>query len=72
MRFGARTGAVPSVLWLTPRVCAVRAAYEALSNPEKRKIYDRYGEDGLKQHAAGQQQGQPQDIFSQCVQPPRL
>ena len=41
-------------------------AYEVLSNEEKRKIYDRYGADGLKQHE--QQQGGGGgggDIFSQ-------
>ena len=42
------------------------AAYEVLSDEEKRKIYDRYGEEGLKQHS---QQGGggagPGDIFSQ-------
>lgn len=27
-------------------------AYEVLSDSEKRNIYDRYGEEGLKQHAA--------------------
>ncbi|XP_071689843.1 dnaJ protein ERDJ3B-like isoform X2 [Rutidosis leptorrhynchoides] len=31
----------------------INNAYEVLSNSEKRSIYDRYGEDGLKQHAAG-------------------
>ncbi|CAK7201009.1 DnaJ-related protein scj1 [Sporothrix eucalyptigena] len=45
----------------------VSEAYEALSDPKTRKIYDQYGHDGLKQH---QQQGgggghhDPFDIFS--------
>ncbi len=44
------------------------AAYEALIDPEKRQIYDRHGEEGLKQHdAQGGGGGGPQDIFSQCV-----
>lgn len=43
------------------------AAYEVLSDREKRGIYDRYGEEGLKQHAAGGGGGGGmnfQDIFS--------
>ncbi|KAH9626880.1 hypothetical protein KSS87_002280 [Heliosperma pusillum] len=46
-------------------------AYEVLSDGEKRKIYDRYGEEGLKQYAAsggGRGGGggmNMQDIFSQ-------
>lgn len=45
------------------------SAYEVLSDSEKRGIYDRYGEEGLKQHAAGGGGGGGmgmnfQDIFS--------
>ena len=44
-------------------------AYEVLSDSEKRGIYDRYGEEGLKQHAASGGRGggggmNIQDIFS--------
>lgn len=38
------------------------SAYEVLSNSEKRNIYDRYGEEGLKQHAAGGGGGGGMDI----------
>ena len=31
----------------------VGLAYEVLTDKEKRSIYDRSGEEGLKQHAAG-------------------
>jgi hypothetical protein len=43
------------------------AAYEVLTDPEKRKIYDRYGEEGLKQteQGGGHGGGNPNDIFSQ-------
>ena len=44
-------------------VCA--AAYEVLSDSEKRRIYDRYGEEGLKQHDQGGGGGGAADIFSQ-------
>lgn len=37
-------------------------AYEALSDPEKRKLYDKYGKDGLKEGGPG---ADPFDIFSQ-------
>lgn len=39
-------------------------AYEVLSSAEKRKIYDRYGEEGLKQHQQGDDPDAAQDIFS--------
>ncbi|KAF5198321.1 Dnaj protein erdj3b, partial [Thalictrum thalictroides] len=43
-------------------------AYEVLSDQEKRNIYDRYGEEGLKQHAASGGRGgggmNIQDLFS--------
>ncbi|KAG2406538.1 DnaJ protein [Vigna angularis] len=45
----------------------INNAYEVLSDREKRGIYDRYGEEGLKQHAAGGGGGGGmnfQDIFS--------
>jgi DnaJ family protein B protein 11 len=43
------------------------AAYEVLTDTEKRQIYDRYGEEGLKNMAQGGGGGgaNPQDIFSQ-------
>ena len=44
-------------------------AYEVLSNEEKRRTYDRYGEEGLKQDGGGGGGGAA-DIFSQCVSPP--
>ena len=47
-------------------ITTLGAAYEALVDPEKRQIYDRHGEEGLKQHdAQGGGGGGPQDIFSQ-------
>lgn len=49
----------------------VSSAYEVLIDPEKRKVYDRYGEEGLKEHAQGGGSGgaggfsDPSDIFAQ-------
>ena len=51
------------LLLLTAGICA--AAYEVLSDSEKRRIYDRYGEEGLKQHDQGGGGGGAADIFSQ-------
>ncbi|TVY62917.1 DnaJ-related protein SCJ1 [Lachnellula suecica] len=44
----------------------VAEAYEALSDPESRKIYDQYGHEGLKQRQQGGGQGHhdPFDLFS--------
>ncbi|SCZ97656.1 BZ3500_MvSof-1268-A1-R1_Chr4-3g07341 [Microbotryum saponariae] len=42
-------------------------AYEALSDPEKRKIYDRFGEEGLKQQQGGGGAfHDPFDVFRQA------
>ncbi|KAM0794541.1 hypothetical protein BDR22DRAFT_814968 [Usnea florida] len=46
----------------------IAEAYDALSEPETRRIYDQYGYDGLKQHQQGGQGGgrshDPFDLFS--------
>ena len=40
-------------------------AYEVLTDEKKRRIYDQYGEDGLKQFGGGGDAHQPDDLFSQ-------
>ena len=52
---------------MLPRTCLDSAAYDVLSSEETRNIYDRYGEEGVRQHAAQGSGGggSPQDIFSQ-------
>ncbi|KAL3085046.1 hypothetical protein niasHS_010115 [Heterodera schachtii] len=41
----------------------ISQAYEVLSNPEKRKVYDEYGEEGLKGGGEGGGMHNPMDIF---------
>ena len=49
----------------------LRAAYEILSDDKKRTVYDRFGEEGLKQQGASGHGGgdfhDPFDIFAQYV-----
>lgn len=46
----------------------MHAAYEVLTDPKKREIYDKYGEEGLKNMGDGQGGGMdPNDLFSQYV-----
>ncbi|KAJ4477164.1 DnaJ C terminal domain-containing protein [Lentinula aciculospora] len=52
-------------LKISAKSCQDIAAYEVLADEEKRQIYDRHGEEGLKAHEGGQtQHGNPFDIFS--------
>ncbi|EFJ24912.1 hypothetical protein SELMODRAFT_267228 [Selaginella moellendorffii] len=41
----------------------ISQAYEVLSDPEKKEIYDQYGEEGLKEGMGGPSAGSPFDIF---------
>lgn len=49
----------------TSKFASINHAYEILSDPEKRQIYDRHGEEGLKQQQQQGGGGGHQDIFSQ-------
>lgn len=40
-------------------------AYDTLSDPEKRKVYDQFGEEGVKQGGQGQQNMHHNDMFKQ-------
>ncbi|KAB5591899.1 DnaJ-related protein spj1 [Ceratobasidium theobromae] len=42
----------------------ISRAYEVLSDSEKRAIYDRHGEEGLKQHESGRNAPDPFSMFS--------
>ena len=48
------------------RFVSIAEAYEALSDPETRKVYDRYGHEGLAQHrqGGGPRHHDPFDLFS--------
>ncbi|TRM64384.1 hypothetical protein BD626DRAFT_491622 [Schizophyllum amplum] len=46
------------------RFIEIAHAYEVLSDTEKRAIYDRHGEEGLKAHESGANQHNPFDMFS--------
>ena len=39
----------------------IQGAYEVLSDKEKRELYDKYGEDGIKEGGGG---GHPGDLFA--------
>lgn len=45
----------------------INTAYDILSNPEKRQIYDKYGFDGLEQ-SGGMRDINPHDIFNEFFQ----
>jgi len=46
--------------WAKNKFIAVANAYETLSDPKKKEVYDNYGEEGLKDHIARENSGQQQ------------
>jgi DnaJ family protein C protein 16 len=46
--------------WAKNKFIKVANAYEALSDPKKKEIYDKYGEEGLKEHTQRENSGQNQ------------
>lgn len=55
----------PCVAAKCPFCVSSHAAYEVLTDAEKRKVYDRYGEAGLKNMGQGGGGANPNDIFAQ-------
>lgn len=44
--------------WAKSKFIAVANAYECLSDPKKKEVYDTYGEEGLKEHTQRENSGQ--------------
>lgn len=44
--------------WAKSKFIAVANAYECLSDPKKKEVYDKYGEEGLKEHTQQENSGQ--------------
>ncbi len=53
------------IFYLSPfQFKEISFAYEVLTNPEKKDLYDRYGEQGLREGGCGGGGGGMDDIFS--------
>ena len=53
-----------SFYWESLRLCCTNVSAQVLSNPEKRKLYDQAGEQGIKEGGSGGGGGMnPMDIF---------